>query len=114
MGLILRTTLAVESGQQDAFERVAQTWVERTRGEPDTVGFHLFLDAENREAVFLEHYRDSAAFSVHAAAVDPGLRAELYGTCAFVGLDVYGAVSDEVREVLARAGARFFAHVASR
>lgn len=121
MGLILRTTLAVEPGQEEAFDRVARRWVERTRDEVDTLGFHLFVDlfvdagpSGGGEAIFLEHYRDSAAFSAHAAAVDPELRAALYGTCRFVGLDVYGAVTDEVRGALAKANARFYAHVESR
>jgi quinol monooxygenase YgiN len=113
MGLILRTELAVRPGQEAAFEDVARTWVARTATEEATLGFHLFFDRPGLRAIFLEHYRDSAGFEEHAAAVDPELRTALYATCAFTGLDVYGDASPAVRDKLSAAGAQFFGHVAS-
>ena len=114
MSLILRTTLAVHDGKAEAFRAVATQWVEATRTEPGTLGFHLFYDQAGGDAVFLEHYADAEAFGAHAAAVAPDLRASLYTTCAFQGLDVYGDVSEDVRERLTAAGAHFFDHIVSK
>jgi hypothetical protein len=70
------------------------------------------VDRAAGQAVFLEHYTDDAAFLAHREAIDPHLRAELYGTAALVGFEVYGDPGPDVRSVLS--SATTFGHYRSK
>ena len=111
-GLIIRTVLQINDGALDRFLDVSGRWVDATKSEIGTVGYHCFVDRTASQAVFLEHYIDDAAFLAHREAIDAQLRAELYGSAALVGFEVYGDPGPDVRSLLS--GATTFGHYRSK
>jgi quinol monooxygenase YgiN len=110
--LIIRTVFQINDGALDRFLDVSGRWVDATKSEIGTVGYHCFLDRAANQAVFLEHYVDDAAFLTHREAIDTQSRAELYGSAALVGFEVYGDPGADVRSLLSSAPA--FGHYRSK
>ena len=101
--LIIRTVFKINDGALDRFLDVSGRWVDATKSEVGTVGYRCFVDSAASQAVFLEHYIDDAAFLAHRDAIDAQLRAELYGSAALVGFEVYGDPGPDVRSLLSSA-----------
>jgi quinol monooxygenase YgiN len=99
-GLIIRTQLQVNDGAMEQFLEEAGRWVDSALTEPGTVGYHVFVNRESGQAIFLEHYADDDAFLAHSRAVTPGARTALYGTASLAGFEVYGDPGPDVRGVL--------------
>jgi quinol monooxygenase YgiN len=101
--LMIRTELAVHDGAVEKFFDVLAPWVDATKREVGTVGYHAFFDPETRTAILLEHYADDEAFLAHRAAIDPALRTRLYESCSLSGFELYGDPGPEVAGLLASA-----------
>jgi quinol monooxygenase YgiN len=99
-GLIIRTQIQVNDGAMEQFLKEADRWVDSTVAEPGTVGYHVFVNRDTGQAIFLEHYTDDAAFLAHSRAITPGARAALYAAASLAGFEVYGDPGPEVRGVL--------------
>jgi quinol monooxygenase YgiN len=110
--LIIRTVLQINDGALDRFLDVSSRWVDATKSEIGTAGYYCFVDRAAGRAVFLEHYIDDAAFLAHREAIDPQLRAELYGSAALAGFEVYGDPGPDVRSFLS--SATTFGHYRSK
>ena len=110
--LIIRTVLQIDDGALDRFLDISARWVDATKSEIGTAGYHCFVDRAANQAVFLEHYVDDAAFLAHCDAIDAQLRAELYGSAALVGFEVYGDPGPDVGSLLS--SATTFGHYRSK
>jgi quinol monooxygenase YgiN len=95
-----------KDGDTARFEKWAAELVDKIRSsDPDTLAFGVYPTGSNDEYVFLELYADSSAAMGHFANVGP-----LLGRMGDVAdptgapLEVYGHISDELREAYAAWG----------
>lgn len=95
-----------KDGDVARFERWAAELVAKIRdGDPDTLAFGVYPTGQDAEYVFLELYRDSAAAMGHFANVGSILQ-QMGDVADPTGdpLEVYGDISDELREAYAAWG----------
>jgi hypothetical protein len=78
-------------------------WVARGKDEEGVEYFAVSFNRASSQDTFLDFYANSRAFIVHAREVDPELRTALYSLASLVSFDVYGEVSEEVRDLIAGA-----------
>lgn len=71
----------------------------------------FYIDDTSGRAIFLETHNDSAELLANLNADDDGDRVALSRTYELLEMDVYGVVSDEVRQTLA-GNAHFYDFVA--
>ena len=88
-------------GKREEYLRLADQARELVRAnEPGTLGYDLYLNADQSECVVIERYRDSEAAMAHAANVGHLFEAIL-ATVTLVHGELLGEPSAELRETLA-------------
>ena len=102
-----------KNGDVKRFEAWAAELVAKiSASDPDTLAFGVYPTGENDEYVFLELYKDSQAAIGHMANVGPLLQ-RMGDVADQTGdpLEVYGEVSDELRDMYAAWNAKVLAPV---
>ena len=89
-------------GKLEEFNQGKEECISLTRNEPGALLYDWFLDEENSVCTVIETYKDSSAVLDHAQNVNPAL-AKLLEIADFSG-DVFGNVSDEVKNALKEMG----------
>ncbi len=95
-----------KDGDTARFEKWAAELVEKIRAsDPDTLAFGVYPTGSNDEYIFLELYADSDAALAHLANVGPLLQ-RMGDVSDPTGdpLEVYGDISDTLRETYAAWG----------
>ena len=88
-------------GKREEYLRLADQATELVRAnEPGTLGYDLYLNADQTECVVIERYRDSEAAIAHAANLGH-LFDEVLATVEIVHGELLGEPSDELRANLA-------------
>jgi quinol monooxygenase YgiN len=88
-------------GRRDEYLRLSDEARELVRAnEPGTLGYDLYLNADQSECMVIERFRDSEAAMAHAANIGP-LFAPVLATVSIVHGEVLGDPSPELRANLA-------------
>jgi quinol monooxygenase YgiN len=88
-------------GRREEYLRLADQATQLVRAnEPGTLGYDLYLNADQSECMIIERYRDSDAAIAHAANIGPLFDAVL-ATVSIVHGELLGEPSEELRAKLA-------------
>ena len=99
--LICIARFRFHEGRREEYLRLADQARELVRrNEPGTLGYDVYLNADQSECVVIERYRDSEAAMHHAANVGHLFDAVL-ATVSIVHGELLGEPSDELRAKLA-------------
>jgi quinol monooxygenase YgiN len=109
----LRVTLTVNSGQLDAFTRIANEMVAAAQSESGTLGYEWFSSADGISFTLLETYKDAAAVEAHFTGPVVGqLVPKLAEHVTITALEFYGDPGPKVTEMAAGFGAAHFPYLA--
>jgi len=93
--LQITARMKIHDGKLEEFKRVAERCMESARTkDTGTLQYDWFFDADQRECVVRERYRDSAALMEHMANLGDASGA-LLQTCDF-SAEIYGTPSAEI------------------
>ena len=88
-------------GMREEYLRLSDQARELVRAnEPGTLGYELYLNADQSECMVIERFRDSEAAMAHAANIGP-LFAPVLATVSIVHGELLGDPSPELRGELA-------------
>lgn len=95
-------------GGAEEFKRLSAECMSVVREQDTgTTRYDIFLNAEETEAIVIEEYVDSAAFSEHLAHIGPELLAAIAATGTLTG-EVLGDLDPAFRARMADAPVRLF------
>ena len=97
--------MSVRDGQLGDARELMPEMVESTRGEPGTLGYEWFLDADGTVCHVYERYADSDAAMVHLGTFGAKFAERTFQCFEVTALYVYGEPSDEVKAALDGLGA---------
>jgi quinol monooxygenase YgiN len=101
--------LAINAGQFDKFEGIAQKMIEGSQTETGTLGYDWCLSADRKRCRLVETYVDANAALVHMSGpVVQGLVPKLLETASITRFEVYGDPGAKAGEMLVGAGAEIF------
>jgi len=102
--------LAIADGKADAFVEISRRGLEIVQSrEPGTLFFSQYFDHDRSVAISLETYADSDALLAHMKNASGDIRVvESIATVART--EIFGGVSDELRNTFAEFSARIFRH----
>ncbi len=94
--------ITLKPGAVDAFTALAKEMVDaNAAGEPDTLGYEVFLTADGTRVHFCERFADSAAVMAHVARFGQNFAARVLELATVTGFEIYGDPSAEVKATLA-------------
>lgn len=100
----------IHEGKLDEFKTLAaEATALVEQNEPNMQGYHWYLSADGSECTLIEQYPNAEHILVHLANVGETLGKLL--EVANIGIDVYGAISDEARGALDPLGAVYHDHL---
>ena len=96
-------------GKVDEFKQLTARCVQIVRErDPGTLHYDVYFNADQSEAVVIEHYADSDALIAHLANIGDQLMADITATAHVTG-ETLGEPSDQLRTLLADTPVRLFA-----
>jgi quinol monooxygenase YgiN len=102
----LTVDLTVNEGQLEEFKSIAKVMIERTRGEPGTLGYEWSLSDDSKRSRLLETYVDAEALLAHfTRPVVREMVPRLAEVCSVDGFEVYGDPGEEAAALIAGFGA---------
>lgn len=105
----LAVDFAINEGQLDAFESIAQAMVAGTQKEPGALGYEWYLSADRKRCRLIETYADADAVLAHfKGTVVQELVPKIIGTASVTGFEVYGDPGATARAMLAPFRAEIF------
>jgi quinol monooxygenase YgiN len=105
----LAVDFAINEGQSDAFESIAQAMVAGTQKEPGALGYEWYLSADRKRCRLIETYADANAVLAHFnGPVVQELVPKIIGTASVTGFEVCGDPGATARAMLAPFGAEIF------
>lgn len=104
--------LTIKSGQLDAFKKVADGFIQRSRDdEPGTKTYQLYMAADDSKCYIHEGFDDSAGLVAHAAGPSvQGHIGELLEVSDITRFEAFGNPTKEAQEVLDGFGAVVHTH----
>ena len=91
-------------GRREEYLRISEEAAELVRAnEPGTLGYDIYMNADQSECLVIERYRDSEAAIAHAANVGH-LFADVFATAELVHGELLGDPSPELRANLSGDG----------
>ena len=94
--------ITLKPGAVDDFTALAKEMVDaNAAGEPDTLGYEVFLTADGTRAHFCERFVDSAAVMAHVARFGQNFAARVGELATVTRFEIYGDPSAEVQATLA-------------
>lgn len=104
-----KVSLAINSGDFDAFEQIVQQMLTATRREPGNRGYEFFLNKERSRCRLLETYVDAEAVLMHLDSPVVGqMVPQLLTVATLEGFEVYGDPGPTATAMLAAMGAEIF------
>jgi quinol monooxygenase YgiN len=96
--------LKINPGQEAKFKALSEQLIESTKAEPGTLNYEWSLSEDGQTCHIYERYVDSAAAKVHLERSAP-LVGQIPTVATRLGFTIYGAPSDEVKQILSSRGA---------
>jgi len=100
--------LQIQPGKADDYKAIMDELVGASQNETETLNYEWNLSEDSNTVHVYERYANSAALMVHLNMFGENYAERFLEIFAPVGLNVYGAPSDEAKEALAGFGARHF------
>jgi quinol monooxygenase YgiN len=100
MSLLVQIELAVRTGGEAEFLRVARALAAAAATEPGTLRYQWFVTPQPGRYAILEEYADADAAQAHNAHVD-GLLHELFAVAELVKVAFYGELNQYLRDWIA-------------
>jgi quinol monooxygenase YgiN len=97
-------TLKINPGQEAKFKEIREQLIESTKSEAGTLSYEWSLSEDGGTCHIYERYVDSAAAKVHLERSAP-LVGQFPTVATRLGFTIYGAPSDEVKQLLSSRGA---------
>jgi quinol monooxygenase YgiN len=96
--------LKINPGQEAKFKELSALLIESTKAEPGALNYEWSLGEDGQTCHIYERYASSAAAKVHLERNAP-LVSQIPTLATRLGFTIYGAPSDEVKELLSSRGA---------
>jgi quinol monooxygenase YgiN len=104
--------ITLNAGAVDAFTALAKEMVDaNAAGEPDTLGYEVFVTADGTRVHFCERFADSAAVMAHVARFGENFAARVLELATVTRFEIYGDPSAEVQATLADFNPTYLSHL---